>query len=90
MRHDHETATALGVPVARVCSFTFGLGTAIALFGGVIAAPITTVEFPTGVDVLPFCFMAVVIGGLGKLPGTVAAAVLLAVLEASSVASPNG
>lgn len=91
VRHDPETATALGIPVARVCAFTFGLGTAIALLGGVIAAPITTVEFRTGVDILPFCFMAVVIGGLGNLQGTVAAAVLLAVLEGlvSSVTNPT-
>lgn len=81
VRHDRETATALGIPVARVCAFTFGLGTALALLGGAIAAPITTVEFRTGIDILPVCFMAVVIGGLGNLKGTVAAAVLLAVLE---------
>ena len=81
VRHDPETATALGIPVVRICAFTFGLGTAIALLGGAIAAPITTVEFRTGVDILPFCFMAVVIGGLGNLEGTVTAAVFLAVLE---------
>jgi branched-chain amino acid transport system permease protein len=71
--------------------FTFGLGTAMALLGGAIAAPITTVEFRTGVDILPVSFMAVVIGGLGNLKGTVAAAVLLAVLEGliSSFADPT-
>lgn len=91
VRHDPETATALGVPVTRICAFTFALGTAIALLGGAIAAPITTVEFRTGVDILPFCFMAVVIGGLGNLEGTVAAAVLLAVLEGvvTSVTDPT-
>jgi branched-chain amino acid transport system permease protein len=91
VRHDPETATALGVPVARVSAFTFALGTAMALLGGVIAAPITTVEFRTGVDVLPFCFMAVIIGGLGNLQGTVAAAIMLAVLEGlvTSVVEPT-
>lgn len=91
VRHDPETATSLGVPVTRICAFTFGLGTAIALLGGAIAAPITTVEFRTGVDILPFCFMAVVIGGLGNLEGTVAAAVFLAVLEGlvTSVTDPT-
>jgi len=41
--------------------------------------------------VLPFCFMAVIIGGLGNLPGTAAAAVLLAFLEGilSSFATPT-
>lgn len=91
VRHDPETATSLGIPVVRVCAFTFAIGTAIALLGGAIAAPITTVEFRTGVDILPFCFMAVVIGGLGNLEGTVAAAVMLAVLEGlvTSVADPT-
>jgi branched-chain amino acid transport system permease protein len=91
VRHDPETATALGIPVARVCAITFGLGTAMALLGGAIAAPITTVEFRTGVDILPFCFMAVIIGGLGNLQGTVAAALLLAVFEGviTSVTDPT-
>jgi branched-chain amino acid transport system permease protein len=90
-RHDPETATALGVPVTQVSAFTFAIGTAMALLGGVIAAPITTVEFRTGVDILPFCFMAVIIGGLGNLQGTVAAAIMLAVLEGlvTSVVEPT-
>src|SRR5205085_28623 len=54
---------------------------ALAAFGGVVAAPITTVDFRGGVDILPVCFMAVIIGGLGNLPGTAAAAVLLSFME---------
>ncbi len=81
VRHDPETATALGIPVTSICAITFALGTSMALLGGAIAAPITTVEFRTGIDILPFCFMAVIIGGLGNLQGTVAAALLLAVFE---------
>ena len=57
------------------------IGFALAALGGVVAAPITTVDFRGGVDILPFCFMAVIIGGLGNLPGTAAAAVLLSFLE---------
>ena len=70
---------------------TFGIGFALAAFGGAVASPITTVDFRGGVDVLPFCFMAVIIGGLGNLPGTVAAAILLAFLEGiiQSVADPT-
>lgn len=81
VRHDRDTAVAMGVPAQRVYVFTFGIGFALAALGGVVAAPITTVEFRTGVDILPFCFMAVIIGGLGNLPGTAAAAILLAFLE---------
>src|SRR5207244_5599628 len=81
VRHDRDTAIAMGIPANRVYVVTFALGFALAALGGVVAAPITTVEFRTGVDILPFCFMAVIIGGLGNLPGTAAAAVLLASLE---------
>lgn len=81
VRQDRETAIALGVPANRVFVVTFGIGIALAMFGGVVAAPITSVEFRLGLDVLPLCFMAVIIGGLGNLPGTAAAAVLLALVE---------
>ena len=91
VRHDRETAIAMGIPARRVYVMTFGIGFALAAFGGAVAAPITTVDFRGGVDVLPFCFMAVIIGGLGNLPGTVAAAVLLSFLEGliQSVADPT-
>jgi branched-chain amino acid transport system permease protein len=81
VRHDRDTAVAMGIPAHRVYVFTFAIGFALAAVGGVVAAPITTVEFRGGVDILPFCFMAVIIGGLGNLPGTAAAAVLLAFME---------
>jgi len=77
VRHDRDTAVAMGIPAGRVYVLTFGIGFALAAVGGV--------------DILPFCFMAVIIGGLGNLPGTAAAAVLLAFLEGiiQSVADPT-
>jgi branched-chain amino acid transport system permease protein len=91
VRHDRDTAVAMGIPADRVYVLTFAIGFALAAVGGVVAAPITTIDFRGGVDILPFCFMAVIIGGLGNLPGTVAAAVLLAFLEGviQSVADPT-
>ena len=91
VRQDRETAIAMGVPSDRVFMVTFGLGTALAMLGGVVAAPLTSVEFRLGLDVLPLCFIAVIIGGLGNLPGTAAAAILLSVLEGmiTSVVEPT-
>ena len=91
VRFDPETATAMGIPARRVYMITFAIGFAMAALGGVVAGPITTVDFQAGVDVLPFCFMAVIIGGLGNLEGTVAAAVLLAFFEGimASFADPT-
>ncbi|MFZ5555653.1 MAG: branched-chain amino acid ABC transporter permease [Pseudomonadota bacterium] len=91
VRHDRDTAIAMGIPAQRIYMITFAIGTGLAAFGGVVAAPITTVDFRAGVDILPFCFMAVIIGGLGNLPGTAAAAVLLAFMEGiiASFADPT-
>lgn len=91
VRHDRDTATAMGIPAQRVYIITFAIGFALAGLGGVVAAPITTVDFRGGVDLLPVCFIAVIIGGLGNLPGTAAAAILLALFEGliQSVASPT-
>jgi len=91
VRYDPETATAMGIPARRIYLVTFAIGFAMAALGGVVAAPITTVDFQAGVDILPFCFMAVIIGGLGNLGGTVAAAVLLAMVEGiiTSFADPT-
>lgn len=91
VRQDREMAIAMGVPANRVFIVTFALGTAMAMLGGVVAAPITSVEFRLGLDVLPLCFIAVIVGGLGNLPGTAAAAVLLAVMEGiiTSFAAPT-
>src|SRR3546814_14515731 len=76
VRHDREAAIAMGIPAQRIFMVTFAIGTAMAAFGGVVAAPITTVAFRSGVDLLPFCFMAVITGGLGPLPAPAAPAVL--------------
>src|SRR2546422_6516166 len=91
VRHDRDTAIAMGIPANRVYVVTFAIGFALAALGGVVAAPITTVDFRAGVDILPFCFMAVIIGGLGNLPRTAAAAGLLAFLEGiiASFADPT-
>ena len=81
VRFNPEIATAMGIPTKKIYLFTFAIGFALAAQGGVVAAPITTVDFQSGVDILPFCFMAVIIGGLGNLEGTVAAAIILSVFE---------
>lgn len=81
VRQDREMATALGIPSQQVYMMTFGLGAALAALGGVLAAPVTSLEFQMGLDVLPTAFIVVIIGGLGSLQGTLVAAILLGLLE---------
>ena len=89
VRHDRDTAIAMGIPAQRIYILTFGIGFALAAFGGAVAAPIATVDFRGGVDILPFCFMAVIIGGLGNLPVQRRRRSCLPSLRASSRASPT-
>src|SRR4029079_13165537 len=78
VRHDRDTAIAMGIPAKRIYVLTFGIGFALGAIGRAVAAPIPTVDFRGGVDILPVCFMAVIIGGLGNLPRTAAPSVGLA------------
>ena len=76
-RQDREMATAMGIPTDKIFMVTFGLGAGFAALGGVVATPITTVEFTIGTQILPMAFIAVIIGGLGNLLGTLVAAILV-------------
>ena len=74
---DREMATAFGIPVTRVYAATFGLGAGLAALAGVLIVPIQQAHYLMGADPLLLSFIVVIIGGLGSLPGTVVAAVLI-------------
>jgi urea transport system permease protein len=66
-------ASCLGVSTRRIDAVTFALGTAIAGVGGCALALIGTVDPEVGKTYIVDSFMVVVLGGVGKLVGTVAA-----------------
>lgn len=76
-QQDSETAQAFGVPVGFVYSCVFGLGAGLAALGAVLVVPIQQAHYLMGADPLLLSFIVVIIGGLGSLPGTVIAAVLI-------------
>ncbi len=78
---DRETAQAFGIPVGRVYSLVFGLGAALAALAGVLIVPIAQAHYLMGGDALLLAFIVVIIGGLGSLGGTIAAAVLIGMAE---------
>ncbi len=77
---DPEIVRILGINVARVWLLVFGLGTALAALGGVLAAPMRTVNPEMGVTVLVEAFVVTVIGGMGSLIGAVVAGLLVGVV----------
>jgi branched-chain amino acid transport system permease protein len=76
-QQDSEMAQAFGVPVGLVYSCVFGLGAALAALGAVLVVPIQQAHYLMGADPLLLAFIVVIIGGLGSLPGTVIAALLI-------------
>jgi branched-chain amino acid transport system permease protein len=76
-QQDSEMARAFGVPVKRVYAWVFGLGAGLAAMGAVLVVPVQQAHYLMGHDPLLLSFIVVIIGGLGSLPGTVIAAVLI-------------
>ncbi len=74
---DRAMTAALGVPVPRVYTVVFGLGSALAGIGGVLAAPLFGVSPTMGGEVILLAFIVVMIGGLGNYLGSVVGGVLI-------------
>jgi branched-subunit amino acid ABC-type transport system permease component len=79
---DRVMAAAMGIPVPLVHTGVFGLGTAMAGASGVLVAPLVGVDFSMGLAVIIRAFIVVVVGGMGNLGGSVAAAIFIGLLEA--------
>lgn len=74
---DRDMALAFGIPVERVYALVFGIGAGLAALAAVLIVPIQQAHYLMGGDPLLLSFIVVIIGGLGSLPGTVVAAILI-------------
>jgi branched-chain amino acid transport system permease protein len=80
-----DSCTLVGIPVERIYAFTFGLGTALAALAGVLGATLFSFNPGFGAKELLQSFVVVVLGGLGSVPGTALAALILASVEVFSI-----
>ena len=78
---DTEMASLMGVPVERTYLVAMGLSTGLAAAAGALVAPFLTVNPEMGWSPLLVAFTVVVLGGLGSLWGTIAAAFIVAYAE---------
>jgi len=74
-------AACLGVSTRKVDAVTFALGTALAGVAGCALALIGTVDPEVGKTYIVDSFMVVVLGGVGKLLGTVVASFTIGVFN---------
>ena len=78
---NREAAVLMGIDVERVAAVAFGLGTALAGAAGVLLAPSLYLYPTVGELLIVKCFVIVVLGGLGSVPGAIAGGILLGVVE---------
>ncbi len=79
---DRVMAQAMGIPVPLVYTAVFAIGAAMAAASGVLFAPLVGVNHTMGLDWVLKAFIVVVIGGMGNLGGSIAAAIFISLLEA--------
>ena len=77
--HDLETVSTLGVNVRFLRSINFGIGIYLAGLAGVLAAGMLGLQPTMGSDLIMPSFVAIIIGGLGSLPGTLLGGLLIGV-----------
>jgi branched-chain amino acid transport system permease protein len=80
-QYDRETAQAFGIPVGRVYAAVFALGAMLAAVAAVLIVPIKQAHYLMGLDPLLLSFIVVIIGGLGSIKGTLAAAAAIGISD---------
>lgn len=83
--HNREMASALGINVERIYTGVFMLGSWLAGIAGVVAAPVTSITLGMDHVVLIQCFVVVVIGGMGSLPGAFLGAIILGLINSFGI-----
>jgi branched-chain amino acid transport system permease protein len=76
---DHDTASAMGVPIATVYILIFILGSTLAALGGTLVAPMTSITHNMGAEIIIDAFIVVIVAGFGSIPGTIIAALILSI-----------
>jgi branched-subunit amino acid ABC-type transport system permease component len=83
--YHREMASALGINVPKVYTGVFMLGCWLGGLAGTLMPPMSVVALGSDMAVIIECFIIVVIGGLGSLPGAFVGAIILGLLNAFGI-----
>ena len=78
---NREMVQSLGVDIRLLYRIVFAAGVALAVFAGMIAAPVSSVYPGMGNQVLIVSFVVVVIGGIGSIRGALLASLLVGFVD---------
>ena len=78
---NREMSSCLGIPTRTVDAFTFAIGSGLAGIAGCAISLLGSVGPNTGQDYIVDAFMVVVVGGVGKLVGSIVAALTIGIAK---------
>ena len=78
---DHEAAILQGIPYRRIAFQGFAVATCLGAVAGALLAPVSVITPVLGSDYLIKGFIAVIIGGLGSVPGAIIGSLFIAMIE---------
>ncbi len=78
---NQEMARAMGIDIEKVFMFTFGFGSLLAGFAGVMGAPFLSVYPGLDWELLPLTLVVVIVGGIGSINGAIAGSLILGLLD---------
>ncbi|EKS42583.1 branched-chain amino acid ABC transporter permease [Afipia clevelandensis] len=78
---DPEAAQYMGIPTNRIFSIVMAISAGTAAFAGVLVSPFLTVQPTMGLLPMVKAFAIVIVGGLGSIPGSIIAALILGYSE---------
>lgn len=81
LANDKEGAKIIGVNEDRIYPVTFGIGALITGVTGILYGIIFPLSPSIGVELTAFAFVIVVVGGIGSFGGTVAASLVIGVID---------
>jgi branched-chain amino acid transport system permease protein len=80
--YNFETAALMGIPVNRIISFTFVIGSVLAAVAGILYG-LSYPKIDPLMGIMPGlkAFVAAVLGGIGNVPGAVVGGLLIGIIE---------
>ena len=85
LAQDAEAAYLQGININRMSMLAFAIGVALAGVAGALLCPISFVSYNVGSYLIMKCFVVVVVGGLGSMPGCLVGGLILGFVESFSL-----
>jgi branched-chain amino acid transport system permease protein len=79
---DKPTSQLMGVNVEKTFIITFGLGSVLVAIGASLISPIFAIFPSIGSNIAMVCFVIVVLGGLGSIPGAWVGGIIIGLIDA--------